>query len=72
MRVVTLGTGAADGWPNPFCGCAACGAVRGTADARGQTSALVDGTLLLDRGPDAPRPAARLGYRPGPAPTSGD
>jgi len=59
--VVLLGTGSADGWPNPFCTCASCTAVRGTDDIRGNTSALVDDVLLLDCGPDAPRTAARLG-----------
>ncbi|MBB1048698.1 cobalamin biosynthesis protein CobU, partial [Dietzia cercidiphylli] len=24
MEVVLLGTGAADGWPNPFCRCDSC------------------------------------------------
>ena len=63
MRVVLLGTGSADGWPNPFCACASCSRVRGTPDVRGQTAALVDGRLLLDCGPEAPRAAARLGRR---------
>jgi adenosylcobinamide kinase / adenosylcobinamide-phosphate guanylyltransferase len=61
VRVVLLGTGSADGWPNPFCACASCSRVRGTPDVRGQTAALVDGRLLLDCGPEAPRAAARLG-----------
>jgi len=61
MRVVLLGTGAADGWPNPFCRCASCQAQRASAVARTSTSALVDGTLLLDLGPDTARQAERLG-----------
>jgi len=61
MHVRLLGTGSADGWPNPWCTCASCAAVRGTADARGQTSALVDGTLLVDAGPDVGRAAQRYG-----------
>lgn len=61
MEVVLLGTGAADGWPNPFCSCAACELAREAGDVRGCTAALVDGVLLLDCGPDAPRAASRSG-----------
>jgi adenosylcobinamide kinase/adenosylcobinamide-phosphate guanylyltransferase len=62
VDVVLLGSGAADGWPNPFCGCASCrdAAERGTV--RGQSSALVDGTLLLDCGSGVPAQAVRLGH----------
>ena len=58
-----LGTGSADGWPNPFCRCASCDSARlgGAATARAHTSALVDGTLLLDAGPDVPLAASRHG-----------
>ena len=59
MDVTLLGTGAADGWPNPFCRCDSCEAAHDAGDIRGQTSALVDGRLLLDCGPDTPRQAAR-------------
>lgn len=48
MLVELLGTGAADGWPNPFCGCASCAAQRRAGVHRVATSALVDRTLLLD------------------------
>jgi adenosylcobinamide kinase / adenosylcobinamide-phosphate guanylyltransferase len=61
MRVTLLGTGAADGWPNPFCRCASCGSARAAGLLRGQTSALVDDVLLLDCGPDTPRQAERCG-----------
>jgi adenosylcobinamide kinase / adenosylcobinamide-phosphate guanylyltransferase len=61
VEVLLLGTGAADGWPNPFCGCASCGSLRAAGEVRGQTAALVDGTLLLDCGPEAPRAAVRAG-----------
>ena len=60
MRIRLLGTGSADGWPNPFCDCASCRWAR-SAEVRGHTAALVDGELLLDCGPDVPRTAARLG-----------
>ena len=28
MELVLLGTGSADGWPNPFCMCASCVAAK--------------------------------------------
>ena len=61
MEIVLLGTGASDGWPNPFCDCASCTWARSAGVVRGQTAALVDNTLLLDCGPEAPRAAVRLG-----------
>ena len=61
MRVRLLGTGASDGWPNPWCSCASCGAAAAAGIVRGQTSALVDDRLLLDLGPDGPRAALRQG-----------
>jgi adenosylcobinamide kinase/adenosylcobinamide-phosphate guanylyltransferase len=61
MRVHLLGTGASDGWPNPWCACASCRAAASAGIVRGQTSALLDGRLLLDLGPDGPRAALRQG-----------
>ena len=61
MEILLLGTGAADGWPNPFCTCASCAWARGSGAVRTTTAALVDGVLLLDCGPDAPRQADRAG-----------
>ena len=61
MELVLLGTGSADGWPNPFCMCASCVAARQTGEIRGQTAVLVDGRLMLDCGPEAPRAAQRFG-----------
>ena len=61
MRVTLLGTGSADGWPNPWCSCPSCAWARDTGNARAQTGVLVDGALLLDLGPDVPRAAARFG-----------
>lgn len=61
MRVHLLGTGASDGWPNPWCGCASCAAATAAGLVRGQTSALVDGRLLLELGAEAPRAALRHG-----------
>ena len=62
MQVLLLGTGSADGWPNPFCTCASCAAARRAGVVRGQTAALVDDVLLLDCGPEAPRAAERFGH----------
>lgn len=56
-----LGTGAADGWPTPFCACASCTTLRNRGEARGQTSALIDDRVLIDPGPEAPRSAVRAG-----------
>ncbi len=61
MEVLLLGTGSADGWPNPFCTCATCATALADGEVRGQTAALVDGRVLLDCGPEAPRAALRHG-----------
>jgi adenosylcobinamide kinase / adenosylcobinamide-phosphate guanylyltransferase len=61
MNLLMLGTGSADGWPNPFCSCASCASERAAGRLRGQTSVLVDGSLLLDCGPETPRAAEHLG-----------
>ena len=62
MELTLLGTGAADGWPSPFCTCASCQGMRARGEIRGQTSALIDGVLLLDCGPETPRAAERAGH----------
>ena len=59
MEIQLLGTGSADGWPNPFCTCASCNWARETGEIRGQTSALIDGVVLIDCGPEIPRAAER-------------
>ena len=61
MRVHLLGTGSADGWPNPWCTCASCRAAADAGVLRGSSSALVDDRLLLELGPDGPRAALRAG-----------
>ncbi len=61
MDVMLLGTGSADGWPNPFCGCRSCRWALATGEIRGQTAALVDDSVLIDCGPEAPRAALRGG-----------
>jgi phosphoribosyl 1,2-cyclic phosphodiesterase len=54
MEVTLLGTGAADGWPNPWCSCLSCTDARRRGEQRRPTSALVDGVLLLDLAPGLP------------------
>jgi ribonuclease BN (tRNA processing enzyme) len=54
MRVTLLGTGAADGWPNPWCTCPSCADARVRGELRRQTSVLVDDALLLDLAPAVP------------------
>lgn len=61
MRIRLLGSGASDGWPNPWCSCASCVAALAQGVVRGHTSVLVDDRLLIDVGPDGPRAAARYG-----------
>ena len=61
MEVTLLGTGAADGWPNPWCSCASCSDARGRREQRQPTSALVDGVLLLDLAPGLPPGGISLG-----------
>lgn len=61
MRIRVLGSGASDGWPNPWCGCPSCEAASAQGVIRGQTSVLVDDTVLIDIGPDGPRAALRQG-----------
>ena len=61
MDVRLLGTGAADGVPNSWCTCPTCTEARTTGVVRANASVLVDGRLLIDCGPEAPRQAARAG-----------
>lgn len=61
MEILLLGTGSADGWPNPFCRCASCTSAADAGLIRAQSAALVDDVLLLDCGPEAPRAALHHG-----------
>lgn len=61
MEVLLLGTGSSDGIPNTFCRCATCTDYRARGEVRTNTSVLVDGRLLIDPGPEAPRQATRYG-----------
>lgn len=58
-----LGTAASEGYPNAFCGCDNCRAARalGGASLRLRCSALLDGELLIDLGPDLMGAALRHG-----------
>ena len=61
MEVLLLGTGAADGMPNPFCRCGTCTDHRQRGELRTPTSVLIDERLLIDPGPEAPRQVSRYG-----------
>lgn len=61
MKVLLLGTGSRDGWPQPFCRCASCADAVAGGRPRARTSVLVDERLLLDGGTDAALAAARAG-----------
>ena len=61
MDVLLLGTGASDGLPNCWCTCPTCTEARAAGTLRTNTSVLVDGRLLIDCGPEAPRQAQRAG-----------
>lgn len=61
MRIRLLGTGAADGIPNPFCSCPTCSQARITGPIRARSSALVDERILVDPGPDVAQQTARMG-----------
>lgn len=60
MEVVLLGTGSADGWPNPFCRCGSCETQRASDVDRSPSCALVDDVLLLDAGPELAAASRRL------------
>ncbi len=63
MRVLFLGTGAAEAVPGLFCNCEACQRARklGGRNLRCRSSALVNDDLLIDYGPDTSAQATRHG-----------
>ena len=63
MELVFLGTAAAGAFPAPFCSCDVCAAARksGGKDLRLRSSALLDGVLKIDNGPDTAAQSHRLG-----------
>ena len=63
MRVRLLGTGSADGWPNPFCDCRSCAAERAAGRSRRPSAALVDDRILVDCGPTTPHLTGHVSLR---------
>ncbi len=61
VRIHVLGSGASDGWPNPWCACASCTAAHAQGVVRAQSSALIDGRVLVDLGPASTQAAVRQG-----------
>ncbi|MGC4107686.1 MAG: MBL fold metallo-hydrolase [Thermomicrobiales bacterium] len=63
MELIFLGTAAAEGYPDPFCACANCTEARelGGTSFRYRSSALIDGQLLIDMGPDLVAASMRHG-----------
>jgi len=59
MKVQLLGTGSADGWPNPFCECESCTSQRESGNARASSAALIDDCVLIDWGPNLGHAAGR-------------
>ena len=59
--VVVLGTGAADGVPQPFCECGTCLDARQRGEQRSPGGVLIDGVVLLDAAPGVGLAAARAG-----------
>jgi adenosylcobinamide kinase/adenosylcobinamide-phosphate guanylyltransferase len=60
VRIRVLGSGASDGWPNPWCRCASCQAAREDGVTRAQSAALLDDRVLVDLGPATAASAADL------------
>ncbi len=54
MRAQLVGIAAAEGYPDPFCGCDNCrrAQVLGGPNLRKRSALLIDGDLLIDLGPD--------------------
>ena len=54
MKILYMGTAAAEGWPGLFCSCPICTHARkaGGRNRRTRTQALLDNTLLIDFPPD--------------------
>lgn len=53
MKVLYLGTGAAEGIPAPFCNCKFCKEARARREVRSRSQVIIDGELSLDFPPDA-------------------
>jgi len=67
LKILFLGTSAAEGIPCPFCECAACTHARETGgrNVRMRTATLINDDLLFDCGPDLVAASQRFGVRLG-------
>lgn len=65
MKILFLGTAAAEGIPSPFCECPTCTHARevGGRNVRMRTATLVNDDLLFDCGPDLVAATQRFGVR---------
>lgn len=63
MKLLLLGTAAAEAWPAPFCRCDACRQARalGGRNIRSRSGALIDHDLKIDWGPDSVSHTQRFG-----------
>ena len=63
MKILYMGTAAAEGWPALFCSCPICTQARehGGKNLRTRTQALLDSSLLIDFPPDTYGHALRYG-----------
>ena len=67
MKMLYMGTAAAEGWPALFCSCPVCEHARraGGRNLRTRTQALLDNSLLIDFPPDTYCHALRYGLNLG-------
>ena len=65
MKILFLGTAAAEGVPSPFCDCSTCTHARQTGgrNVRMRAGALLNDDLLFDCGPDLGAAAQRFDLR---------
>jgi len=63
MKILLMGTAAAEGWPSPFCSCHACAGARkiGGKEIRGKPGLIIDDCVKIDFGPDTFGQVQRLG-----------
>ena len=60
MKLVVLGSAAAEAIPNPFCRCEVCEDARRGGHGRGRSAVLINDDLLVDLGPDVVSAATRF------------
>ena len=67
MKILYMGTAAAEGWPGLFCSCPICSHARknGGKNLRTRTQALLDDSLLIDFPPDTYSHALQYGLNLG-------